>query len=228
MKRCPQCEFIYEDHQSLCDMDGQSLVHDHALSIIHPRTSAQTKAAKPLSLNGIALPAGTGLLLALAIFIGSTASPSSLQTKTEGAEAQTTTQQFDTGSPQQNNWSVQSIGSVSALELATPEPSESVTTTKPERKAITEKAGHARLEKGDERFPVARSVPPLPRLRPLPRLPEARPLEKKPNSTVIRRTSQRSAQPKTEPDPATTVKKDSKLGSFLKKTGRVLSKPFRL
>jgi len=28
MKRCPQCEFIYEDDQSLCDMDGILLVPD--------------------------------------------------------------------------------------------------------------------------------------------------------------------------------------------------------
>jgi hypothetical protein len=28
MKLCPQCEFIYEDDQSFCDMDGKELVHD--------------------------------------------------------------------------------------------------------------------------------------------------------------------------------------------------------
>ena len=28
MKRCPKCEFIYEDDQSLCDMDGVLLVLD--------------------------------------------------------------------------------------------------------------------------------------------------------------------------------------------------------
>lgn len=28
MKLCPQCEFIYEDDQKFCDMDGQELVHD--------------------------------------------------------------------------------------------------------------------------------------------------------------------------------------------------------
>jgi hypothetical protein len=27
MKRCPICEFIYEDDQRLCDMDGMELVH---------------------------------------------------------------------------------------------------------------------------------------------------------------------------------------------------------
>lgn len=28
MKLCPQCEFIYEDDQSFCDMDGKELVYD--------------------------------------------------------------------------------------------------------------------------------------------------------------------------------------------------------
>jgi hypothetical protein len=28
MKRCPLCDFIYEDNQGLCDMDGIELVHD--------------------------------------------------------------------------------------------------------------------------------------------------------------------------------------------------------
>lgn len=28
MKRCPLCDFIYEDDQSVCDMDGTELVHD--------------------------------------------------------------------------------------------------------------------------------------------------------------------------------------------------------
>jgi hypothetical protein len=28
MKLCPQCEFIYEDDQRLCDMDGRELIHD--------------------------------------------------------------------------------------------------------------------------------------------------------------------------------------------------------
>lgn len=226
MKRCPQCEFIYEDHQSVCDMDGQSLLHDHALSVIQPRNSSPIKPAKRSSLSGVALPAGAGLLLAVAIFIGSTASPSSLQTKTEGA-SQTATQQLDASPARQNDLSVQSTGSISAVEPATLEPSEPVTITKPEPNAL-DKTVHAHIRKTDERFPIARSVPPLPRLRPLPRLPEARPLENKPNPTVTGRTPQRSAQPKIGSAPAAAVEKDSKLGSFLKKTGRVLSKPFKL
>jgi hypothetical protein len=225
MKRCPQCEFIYEDHQSVCDMDGQDLLHDHALAVLPPHTTSAIKSAKRSSLNGIALPAGAGLLLAVAIFIGYTASPSSLQTKTEGATAKPATQQLEAIS-RQSDLFMQSTGSVSAVEPGTLEPSESETIANPETEVLN-KTVHAHIRKSDERFPIARSVPPLPRLRPLPRLPEAKPLEKKPGSTGTGRTSQRSAQPKTESVSGATIKKDSKLGSFLKKTRRVLSKPFR-
>jgi len=34
MKLCPQCDFIYEDNQGFCDMDGQALVHDQASGIV--------------------------------------------------------------------------------------------------------------------------------------------------------------------------------------------------
>ncbi|HTG95388.1 MAG TPA: hypothetical protein VL866_22505 [Pyrinomonadaceae bacterium] len=43
MKRCPQCEFIYEDDQSHCDMDGTSLTHDaHPLPKLQALTTTST------------------------------------------------------------------------------------------------------------------------------------------------------------------------------------------
>ena len=55
MKRCPKCEFIYEDDQSLCDMDGALLVLDsrtlpnlHALQTVPaPKTSPKRNRAVP-------------------------------------------------------------------------------------------------------------------------------------------------------------------------------------
>ena len=45
MKRCPQCEFIYEDDQSLCDMDGVLLVLDsRTLPNMNALTTVTTKA----------------------------------------------------------------------------------------------------------------------------------------------------------------------------------------
>lgn len=55
MKLCPQCEFIYEDDQSFCDMDGKELVSDAgtlAFEETAPSTFAQTQqlAETPVSL----------------------------------------------------------------------------------------------------------------------------------------------------------------------------------
>ena len=53
MKRCPQCEFIYEDDQSLCDMDGVLLVFDsrnlpnhHALATVPAKPSTAPKSCR--------------------------------------------------------------------------------------------------------------------------------------------------------------------------------------
>ena len=67
MKRCPQCEFIYEDDQSLCDMDGVLLVFDgrnlpnsHALApVLAPTPKAQKR--------NRAVPAFASLILALVL-----------------------------------------------------------------------------------------------------------------------------------------------------------------
>jgi hypothetical protein len=47
MKRCPQCEFIYEDDQSHCDMDGTRLTHDaNALPKLQALTTTSTSSDK--------------------------------------------------------------------------------------------------------------------------------------------------------------------------------------
>ena len=66
MKRCPQCEFIYEDDQSLCDMDGVLLVFDsrtlpsHALATVVPSVSKAQRRNR-------AVPAFATLVLALVL-----------------------------------------------------------------------------------------------------------------------------------------------------------------
>ena len=47
MKRCPQCEFIYEDDQSHCDMDGTRLIrHKHPLPKLQAVTTTSTPEEK--------------------------------------------------------------------------------------------------------------------------------------------------------------------------------------
>jgi hypothetical protein len=66
MKRCPQCEFLYEDDQGLCDMDGALLVFDsrklpnlHALATV-PAVPVQQRRSR-------AVPAFATLVLAVVL-----------------------------------------------------------------------------------------------------------------------------------------------------------------
>lgn len=43
MKLCPQCAFIYEDDQRVCDMDGKALVNAPAPATLEPKASAPTR-----------------------------------------------------------------------------------------------------------------------------------------------------------------------------------------
>ena len=47
MKLCPQCDFIYEDDQRFCDMDGTELVHDPAPVITETAVSTQASLSSP-------------------------------------------------------------------------------------------------------------------------------------------------------------------------------------
>ena len=65
MKRCPKCEFIYEDEQSLCDMDGVLLVFDSRTLPAHH--ALQTMPAKTPPKRNRAVPAFATLVLALVL-----------------------------------------------------------------------------------------------------------------------------------------------------------------
>ena len=68
MKRCPQCEFIYEDDQSLCDMDGVLLVFDSRnLPNLHALTTVPALPVKVQPKRNRAVPAFATLILALVL-----------------------------------------------------------------------------------------------------------------------------------------------------------------
>lgn len=65
MKRCPHCEFIYEDDQSHCDMDGTKLSHD---SRPLPKLQALSVAPEPDSRwRSRAVPVFASALLAIVL-----------------------------------------------------------------------------------------------------------------------------------------------------------------
>lgn len=67
MKRCPECEFIYEDDQTLCDMDGVQLVFDsRALPNLHALATVPGTLRAGQRRNR-AVPAFATLVLALVL-----------------------------------------------------------------------------------------------------------------------------------------------------------------
>lgn len=174
MKRCPQCEFIYEDDQSLCDMDGVLLVfdsrtlpNDHALTTVPAK--AQPKRHR-------AVPAFATLILALVlsmVYYVSTQRKATQSAYTAPPSAATT------------------INAVSVPEVnPTPaaQPSETVQPEEVEKPKSAPKAATVSAVK--------------------------KPTAKAASTTQVKTTTE-------------TKKEESKVGSILKKTGRILKKPFK-
>ncbi len=178
MKRCPKCEFIYEDDQSLCDMDGVLLVLDsrklpnhHALQTV-PAIKAAPKRNR-------AVPAFATVILALVLGL---------------------------------------VYYVSVHRRATensytpPAPSAASTTTNP--------------------VPAEVNVNPTPESQP-PAAEEPKPESPKPTAAAAAPAPVKKVAAKPAPAPAPAKAKveekkdESKVNSILKKTGRILKKPFK-
>ena len=168
MKRCPQCEFIYEDDQSLCDMDGALLVFDDRnLPNLHALAPLPAKRAKAQPKRNRAVPAFATLILALVlgmVYYVSIHRRAAQNTYTPSAAAATTS-----------------------------EPTAPVVNPTPEPQPSQEVQAPAPVKQ-----------------------PETKPAKKPPVKTAS--TTQTKMEPK---------KEDSKVSSILKKTGRILKKPFK-
>lgn len=171
MKRCPQCEFIYEDDQSLCDMDGVLLVLDsRTLPDMNALTPDTTKA--PPKRNR-AVPAFATIILALVlgmVYYVSTQWKAAQSAYTPPATVESSTIPVPAESPAQ----------VTAPEPQPPVEEPKATKTRPAPAAVPTKKAAAKTSTSSQTKPVA--------------------AEKK---------------------------DDSKVGSILKKTGRILKKPFK-
>ena len=173
MKRCPQCEFIYEDDQSLCDMDGVLLVLDSRNLPNHQALA--TLPAKPQPRRNRAVPAFATLILMLVLGMVFYVS---MQRKPAQPVIETP---------------------ASAVSTSNPVPEVNPT---PEAQPASE----------------ASLAPPTEEPKPAPtKQPATAPVKKASVKTATTTTS------KEEPK-----KDDSKVGSILKKTGRILKKPFNL
>ncbi len=183
MKRCSQCDFIYEDDQHLCDMDGQDLVYEPTL---HPlQISAASAATKPPTLIVNSRARRLGLGAAAAVLIGTVL--------TVGYTGFT------------SEYAPQNTKAPSTNVIRTPQSAPDYTPARPAVSPTPSPSNSPRVEKTQESStivsPIARSRPSF-------------------DSTTPRRETGRS------PSAKANHKKESGIGRFLKKTAKILKKPF--
>jgi len=237
MKLCPQCEFIYEDDQSLCDMDGKELVYDRgrlAFAENAPPLFAQPegRAVTPVGLppeqtpdlfpelpaslpsrrqsRSLAMVAAAGFILVALLFMvyyvrthqprSGNANQASSQSQTQSSGAQMPASDLDAAPP----------GSpADSPEQSSSEPEN----LSPSLSAAPESSGRKQV----------RTIQRPARLEPRSRSTAIRSEEKK------RKTENATAQgqPRVSKPEAPGAKKESRVSSFLKKTGQILKKPFK-
>lgn len=176
MKRCPKCEFIYEDDQSLCDMDGVLLVLDSRKLPNHHALQTVPAAKAPPKRNR-AVPAFATVILAVVLGLVYYVSVHRKAT--------------------QNSYTP-------------PAQSAASTTTNP--------------------APAEVNVNPAPESQP-PATEEPKPEMAKPTAAAAAPAPVKKVAAKPAPTPAKAKveekKDESKVNSILKKTGRILKKPFK-
>jgi hypothetical protein len=182
MKRCPQCEFIYEDDQSLCDMDGVLLVFDsRTLPNVHALATVTGPIPEKGQRRSRMVPAFASVILMLVI--ASVYYVTALRpTAGEFSPATVTSAQPEPPAP------------VTEAPAVVPEPTAEANEAQPPAPVAAEKR-----ETRTESSPKPAAAP-------------ARKAVGQPTTT--------SATPEPKKD-------DSKVGSILKKTGRILKKPFK-
>ena len=176
MKRCPQCEFIYEDDQSLCDMDGVLLVFDsRTLPNLHALATVSAPLPGKTSRRNRMVPAFATLILMLAV----------------GSVYYVSTLRNTAPPPNFTPASVSVEPPATEAPVVVPEPS-------PEPSASNE------------------VQPPA----------ESPAAESKPKNAAAAPTTSKVAT-KSVPAKSEPKKDDSKVESILKKTGKILKKPFK-
>ena len=236
MKLCSQCQFIYEDEQERCDMDGAELVYEPTLEGAFPRNvqeaAVENREAEPLKIvipltkslpadirpsatvvkrSTVPLQIAAGLLTAVFAFAGYYVTRRALSPAGQQAPSIAKTRESNSFSSL--------IASASAMTTETPEP----------QKAEAEDLPAPATNKlQTDRVPSDPAVPPLPGLKPLPRLkplPTLKPIPKLAEQNRSTNANRKSVIVTTKT--TNDQKKESRLGSFLKKTGRALTKPFK-
>jgi hypothetical protein len=224
MRRCPECDFIYEDDEKLCAMDGAELAHLSGPPPFEESVLPQSAALANSHGRGLTLIAASVILaVALFMYFHSLAKRSTLQKNISGAaETHGLVPQMD-----QNSDTINPAG-------ATPSLNEwpSLSPARLKTKALTNANANKEFDRDPFRaVPVASSTP---LLRPSPIFSATRAT----TAVTLVKSAPTIAKPASESRPVLSPKQEnkvsntnqngeSKISSFLKKTGRVLKKPFK-
>ncbi len=228
MRRCPVCDFLYEDDEKLCAMDGTGLVnHSGPLAW---EESALPQLAPPANSHGRGLTliaSGVILAIALSLYFHNVSRRNMLQSNPGAPKT------YNPSEPGDRN-PVVVIPVEAASPFITPSPAFDPT---PEKTDAPRKSYRVRHPDDNNPFRAVPVETATPFPRPSPSLTPTRakvdlPTDKSVPSPV------KPIPPLSASDPSATPKKDvkptdnnqkneSKITSFLKKAGRVLKKPFQ-
>lgn len=276
MKLCPQCDFIYEDDQSVCDMDGKDLVSNPG-RVVTEQDFATLVSATPVLVSDVlpmepagrrrrnlALVTAVGLVLA-ALFI--VIYLARMQTDRSAGEIppQSTSGNTSGQPPSSDLASTQTPSADIALaeqsreqssELSSVETDQATDSSSASSSTSNESLAHTRLtpgtvsagvSSGNSRGPVIVRLNNGAAIRAdeawekregiwyrqggvvtfLNRS-EVRTIERLPSPTARSKSAVNNAGEKTrQTESEADTKKESKVTSFLKKTGRILKKPFK-
>lgn len=237
MKLCSQCEFIYEDDQEHCDMDGAQLVYEPTLEHVFPNNTLQARTELeqrvparlviPLSRlpqpqtsiarrqgrsnrSRLVLQIGAVAVLTVVSFMAFYATPRLFQAKSQTAK--------NTRADQKARPEISSVPPIAANAAVTSEKPETRETKLNASRSSNEP--ETRNPKLETAFPALPGLKPMPRLKPLPTL---KPIPRLADRSRSVNTSRKAIVVNTSGG----TKKDSRFGSFLKRTGRILTKPFK-
>jgi len=274
MKLCPQCDFIYEDDQSVCDMDGKDLVSNPG-RVVTEQDFATLVSATPVLESDVlpmepagrrrrnfALVTAVGLVLA-ALFIviylarmqtdrsAGEIPPQSTSGNTSGQPpssdlASTQTPSADIALAEQSREQSSELSSVET-DQATDSSSASTSKESLAHTRLTPGTVSAGVSSGNSRGPVIVRLNNGAAIRAdeawekregiwyrqggvvtFLKRSEVRTIERLPSPTSRSKSAASNAGEKTRQiESEADTKKESKVSSFLKKTGRMLKKPFK-
>jgi hypothetical protein len=279
MKLCPQCDFIYEDDQSVCDMDGKELVSNPGRVVTEQDFATLVSATPVMVSDGLpmesagrrrrnfALVTAVGLVLAALVIVIYLARAHQLKSVRAPQNSESSIDRSEEIPPQ--SISGDATGQPSSDDLASTQ-TPSADTALPDQlreqanelssvetdQASKESRAHTRLtpgsvsagaSSGNSRGPVIVWLNNGAAIRAdeaweksegvwyrqggvvtFIKRSEVRTIERLPSPTARSKSAAGNAGEKSrQTESAADTKKESRVTSFLKKTGRILKKPFK-